>query len=241
MESVARSSRTAEQEPEHRGPDAPPFRSQPNSIEETGIGFGQLTDLCVKTIYQVGRITARDISDRLCLPFAGVVEPVLAFLKREKFVEVVGAGGLSEQQYQYSLSDRGNEKAVEALSRNQYVGPAPAIRPLRGRDASSRSTERRRELGDEAVGELRFPTAQPGGPAVSPPHLLLRRSGNQELDRRRSAHAAGPVQYRSQSTSGDPCSTRVHQPIETTTNERRPGCRSTQSAARTSANIAGGR
>ena len=55
-----------EAEAEHRSPDAAPFRAQPNSIEETGIGFGQLTDLCVKIIYQVGRISARDIADRLC-------------------------------------------------------------------------------------------------------------------------------------------------------------------------------
>src|SRR4051812_42594820 len=125
MEATGRPNRAAVSEPERRGPDAAPFRAQPNSIEDTGIGFGQLSDLCIKTIYQVGRINARDIADRLALPFSGVIEPVLSFLKREKFVEVVGTGGLSEQQYQYSLSDRGNERAAEALERNQYVGPAP--------------------------------------------------------------------------------------------------------------------
>jgi len=95
MEAIARPNRPVASEPERRGADAAPFRAQPNSIEETGIGFGQLTDLCIKTIYQVGRINARDIADRLSLPFAGVIEPVLSFLKREKFVEVVGTGGLS--------------------------------------------------------------------------------------------------------------------------------------------------
>jgi hypothetical protein len=124
MDSTVRGNR-AETEAAPRSANAAPFRAQPTTVEETGISFGQLTDLCVKTIYQVGRVNARDISDRLSLPFAGVIEPVLSFLKREKFVEVVGAGGLSEQQYQYSLSDRGNERATEALDRNQYVGPAP--------------------------------------------------------------------------------------------------------------------
>src|SRR5215216_3267170 len=125
MEAIVRPNRAALSDPERRSTDAAPFRAQPNSIEETGIGFGHLTDLCIKTVYQVGRINARDIAERLSLPFAGVIEPVLAFLKREKFVEVVGSGGLSEQQYQYSLSDRGTERATEALERNQYVGPAP--------------------------------------------------------------------------------------------------------------------
>ena len=86
MEATARPNRAAAPEPERRTPDAAPFCAQPNSIEETGIGFGQLSDLCIKTIYQVGRINARDIADRLALPFAGVIEPVLSFLKREKFV-----------------------------------------------------------------------------------------------------------------------------------------------------------
>jgi hypothetical protein len=101
-----------------------PFRPQPNTVEETGIGFGQLIDLCVKTIYFSGRPSARQLSAQVALPF-NIVENILAFLKREKFIEVVGSAGIGEQQYQYALSDKGNEKAAEALERNQYVGPCP--------------------------------------------------------------------------------------------------------------------
>lgn len=101
-----------------------PFKPQPSSVEDTGLGFSQLLDLCAKTIYYAGRPSARQICDDLALPFP-VIENVLIFMKREKFLEVVGSVGLGEQQYQYALSDRGNEKALEALERNQYVGPAP--------------------------------------------------------------------------------------------------------------------
>ncbi len=101
-----------------------PFRPQPNTIEETGISFGQLLDLCVKQIYYAGRPSARDITESMALPF-NVVESLLAFLKREQLIEVVGSIGIGEQQYQYSLTDRGNDRAVEALERNQYVGPTP--------------------------------------------------------------------------------------------------------------------
>jgi hypothetical protein len=100
------------------------FRPQPATVEETGIDFGQLIDLCVKTIYFAGRPSARIISARLTLPFQ-VVETVLAFLKKEQFIEVVGSIGMGEQQYQYALTGKGNEKAMEALDRNQYVGPTP--------------------------------------------------------------------------------------------------------------------
>ena len=67
----------------------------------------------------------------MALPF-NVRRPILAFLKREQLIEVVGSGGLGEQQYQYALTDKGNERAVEALERNQYVGPTPdTVRRLR--------------------------------------------------------------------------------------------------------------
>ena len=103
---------------------AAPFRPQPTTVEETGISFGQLMDLCIKTIYYAGRPTARSVSESMELPFS-VIETLLAFLKREKFIETVGSSGLGEQQYQYALTDRGGEKAVEALERNQYVGATP--------------------------------------------------------------------------------------------------------------------
>jgi hypothetical protein len=112
--------------PNHSPQDEDPivFRVQPNSVDETGVGFGQLVDLCVKTIYYAGRPSARDLGDQMALAFS-VLDSILTFLKREQYVEVVGSIGLGEQQYQYSLTEKGNEKAVEALERNAYVGPTP--------------------------------------------------------------------------------------------------------------------
>ena len=100
------------------------FRPQPNTVEETGISFGQLQDLCVKQIYFSGRSSARQVSEQMSLPF-NIVDTILGFLKREKFIEVVGSVGIGEQEYQYTLSERGADKAAEALERNQYVGPTP--------------------------------------------------------------------------------------------------------------------
>jgi hypothetical protein len=101
-----------------------PFRPQPNSVDETGVGFGQILDLCIKTIYYGGRPSAREIGDQMALPF-NIIDAALAFLKREKFIEVVGSIGIGEQQYQYALTEKGAEKAAETLERNQYVGPCP--------------------------------------------------------------------------------------------------------------------
>ncbi|HEY7467725.1 MAG TPA: ATP-binding protein [Dehalococcoidia bacterium] len=100
------------------------FRPQPKTVEETGIDFAQIVDLCLKTLRYGGRLSGGEVANRLRLPYQ-VVEGAIAFLKREKLIEVVGAQGLVEQQYEYTLSDKGYEKATEALERNQYVGPAP--------------------------------------------------------------------------------------------------------------------
>src|SRR3954449_9713077 len=88
-----------------------PFRPQPNTLEETGIGIGPLTDLLLKTLYFDGRLSGRDLSRLMALSY-NIVDGLLAFLRRDKLIEVVGAGGISEQQYEYVLTDRGNEKAT---------------------------------------------------------------------------------------------------------------------------------
>jgi predicted ATPase with chaperone activity len=101
-----------------------PFVPQPQTVEETGLDFSMILDLVVKGIYFAGRPAARQIAAQIALPF-GVVDEVLAFMKREQLAEVVGSSGMGEQLYQYSLSVKGMEKAEEALARNHYIGPAP--------------------------------------------------------------------------------------------------------------------
>jgi len=105
-------------------PNVAPFVPQPQTIEETGLDFSLVLDLVVKSIYFSGRPSARQICAQVALQFS-VVDEVLTFLKREQLAEVVGSSGMGEQLYQYSLSSKGFEKAEEALTRNQYIGPAP--------------------------------------------------------------------------------------------------------------------
>jgi predicted ATPase with chaperone activity len=106
------------------GDHSAPFVPQPQTIEETGLDFSVILDLATKSIYFNGRPAARQVAAQLALPFP-VIDEVLTFLKREQLAEVVGSSGMGEQLYQYALSNKGFEKAEEALARNQYVGPAP--------------------------------------------------------------------------------------------------------------------
>jgi len=97
----------------------------PTSIKDTGLGLGFLTDLALKIMYFEGNLTGYELADRMRLPYPGVVDQALDFLKREKLVEVKGAGGFAEAAYQYAISLKGRAMGREALDRSQYAGPAP--------------------------------------------------------------------------------------------------------------------
>jgi len=98
---------------------------EPRSIEETGMNRGFLSDLALKTIYSVGELSGQDIAEQLRLPFSGVVEEALTFLKREQLVSITGSKGFDERAFRYSIASAGIERVREALNRSQYVGPAP--------------------------------------------------------------------------------------------------------------------
>lgn len=146
------------------------------TVEETGLSLDVLCDLVLKTIYQQAPVAARDIVAVTKLPFAGVVERVLARLVDQNLA--YSAGGLGPLLYTYLLTDQGTSRARETVSRSPYVGPAPvtlanywnAIRATRSRQTS---LERRDfelafahlELEPELLNQL--------GPAVNAMRSLL--------------------------------------------------------------------
>jgi len=98
---------------------------EPRSIEETGMSRAFLSDLALKTIYSVGELNGQAIAEQLRLPFSGVVEEALTYLKREQLVSITGSRGFDERAFRYSIASAGIERVREALNRSQYVGPAP--------------------------------------------------------------------------------------------------------------------
>src|SRR5450432_1850741 len=96
-----------------------------NTLADTGLNLLSVADLVLKVLYFGGYMAGHQVAEIVKLPFTGVVDQVMDFLKREKFVEVRGSGGLGEAGYQYLISQKGSEKAREALERSQYAGAAP--------------------------------------------------------------------------------------------------------------------
>jgi hypothetical protein len=104
----------------------PAIPSEPTTIAETGLGMGFLTDLVLKIVYFYGNITATQVSEVTKLPFLGVIDKVLEFLKLEEYIDIIGAqGGFSERSFQYVIANKGRVKIGEVLDRSQYAGPAP--------------------------------------------------------------------------------------------------------------------
>jgi len=95
------------------------------SLEDTGLSKLQVSDHILKVLYFRGDLIGHQIADVMRLPFSGVLEGVIEFLKREKMIEVIGAGGLGEVTFRYQITGKGLERAMEALERTTYAGPAP--------------------------------------------------------------------------------------------------------------------
>ena len=94
----------------------------PATAEDSGLDFGFLTDLALKTVYADTSCTTQRAADRLALPL-GVVDTLLQHLYRERFIEIRET--ISPQNRRYAMLDRGWERVRRLLDLNAYIGAAP--------------------------------------------------------------------------------------------------------------------
>lgn len=93
-------------------------------MEETGLELSFLAELTLKHILFMGEFKFADIAERVKLPVS-VVDPVVDFLQRNKFVEVKGATQFMRSAYRFTLTDQGRKRAGELLEICGYIGLAP--------------------------------------------------------------------------------------------------------------------
>jgi predicted ATPase with chaperone activity len=105
--------------------DQNPWPPEPQSVSETGLGFGFLTALALKAIYSASELTGQGVAECLRLPYARVVENLLAYLSKDDLVAITGSTGFGERAYKYVVTAKGMNKVQEILVRSQYSGPAP--------------------------------------------------------------------------------------------------------------------
>jgi len=96
----------------------------PKTVEDTGLELMFLAELVLKHILFMGEFRLADISERMKLP-GSVLDGVVEYLQRNKFVEVKGATQYLRSAYKFTISGQGQKKATELLETCRYVGPAP--------------------------------------------------------------------------------------------------------------------
>src|SRR3954463_13414089 len=91
-------------------PDAP---SAPETLQQTGLTLGFLSDMILRTLYVRGGMLGLDLARLICLPFK-VVEEALGFLKHEKSIEVLGGDLIGRISYRINLTELGRRRVLEA-------------------------------------------------------------------------------------------------------------------------------
>jgi len=116
--------------PEVLTPFVSPYPLEPQTLEETGLPPGFLTQLALKHYFYRDSMSTRDLSRDLKLPEA-LTEVLVEHLKEQKFLYVKPRDAALQKQphlamqMRYTLSDMGKGHAEQCLEANRYVGPAP--------------------------------------------------------------------------------------------------------------------
>jgi len=98
----------------------------PVSVKDTGLELSFIADLIMKHVLYLGEFNLSDLCERVKLPLQ-IVDEAVEVLRREKFLEVKGAGGYAKVSYRFSISGLGQNRAAELLDMCRYTGPAPVV------------------------------------------------------------------------------------------------------------------
>lgn len=96
--------------------------AETENLADTGLSESLLESLICKYLSVAGTASGRAAADHLGLPM-GVVEPQLHKLRNRQFAAHTGSAPLND--YYYSLTDQGRQRAQSYLDACAYIGPAP--------------------------------------------------------------------------------------------------------------------
>lgn len=143
--------------------------NEPPSVAETGLPVSLIEGLIVKRLAVVGQASGRQLAGDLCLPF-GVLEEQYQALRVQQVIVHRGAAPLND--YYYSLTESGRERAAALLRSCAYTGPAPvplleyvmSVEAQTIRDERPRRSQLLRAFEDITIDEALFDSL---GPAVN--------------------------------------------------------------------------
>ena len=103
------------------------FRSVPEvprKVEDTGLTSTFIIDLIMKHALNMREFTLPEMVVQTRLPLA-LIDEAIDKLRKDRLVEVKGAGQLSKLSYRFALTEGGKKQATDLLDVSRYVGPAP--------------------------------------------------------------------------------------------------------------------
>ena len=143
--------------------------NEPALLSDTGLPASLIEDLVVKRLSVVGLSSGRQLANDLCLPFH-VLEDTYQLLRSRQIIVHKGSAPLND--YNYSLTDNGRDRARIALQVCSYSGAAPV--PLMDyvlsaeaqtiRAESPKAQQLRKAFADISVDEALFESL---GPAIN--------------------------------------------------------------------------
>lgn len=96
----------------------------PGDVSGLGLTPSFLHDLILKHLSYSGPLQVDDLAQRLGLTYT-LLASTFDWLWHEQLVDSVSSGAYLPQQMRFRLTERGQERAREALAHNRYAGPAP--------------------------------------------------------------------------------------------------------------------
>lgn len=99
---------------------------RPRTLQEAGLEAGMVDNMIWKTLYLSGTLSARQLSEALCL-HKGIIVDHVNQMKKATLVVYTGQTGLAD--FDITLTEAGRERARKAFEESSYVGACPV--PLR--------------------------------------------------------------------------------------------------------------
>ncbi|KAA5547183.1 AAA family ATPase [Roseiconus nitratireducens] len=96
--------------------------AETQDLAETGLSDSFVEGLVLKTVLSIGTLSGRNLSEQLGLPFK-VIDPLLDVMRTRKLIAHVRPAPFND--YYYSLTELGQQRAVAQMKQCSYVGPAP--------------------------------------------------------------------------------------------------------------------
>jgi len=97
---------------------------EPELLGNLDINEHVIAGLILRIMHINNTMVAHELAAEICLPFFGVVEPILTTLRDSRLIEIT-RGDMAAVSYIYSITDAGRARALQYFEQTTYVGPAP--------------------------------------------------------------------------------------------------------------------